>query len=98
MQRVRVGRRLYKMFMQRLWEQRISAGCQELGEMPEGASTMMEGLARSNILLNRQVISNLAIWEPRTFESLNKIAAVKAHEQKIARFLGPYPRGIMGKL
>jgi len=95
---VTVGRRLRKRHMQNVWEERITAGCQELGYLPHGHGTLLEGLARSNVLLNRQTISSLSVWEPRTFEALNKIAAVKASEERIARYLGPFPKGILGKL
>jgi len=98
LKKVHLGRKLRKTYMKQLWASRIDAGCQELGEMPEGSRTMLEGLSRSNILLNRQVLADFAIWEPRTFESLNKIAAARARGENIARALGPYPRGILGKL
>ena len=32
------------------------------------------GLYRNDILLNRKVLADLAIWEPRTFEALAKIS------------------------
>lgn len=95
---VAVGRKLRKINIQNIWEGRITAGCQELGNMPEGSKTMLESLARCNVQLNRQSLANLAIWEPRTFEAINKIAAVKAQKEKTARYLGPFPKGILGKL
>lgn len=84
--------------MKEVWDQRIDAGCGELGNMPSGSKTMLEALARIDVHLNRQTLSNLAAWEPRTFEAVNKIAAAKAHEEKLARYLGPFPKGILGKL
>lgn len=95
---VKLGRKLRKTHLRQVWEERISSGCRELGYMPQGSLTMLEGLSRSNVLLNRQILGMLAVWEPRTFEALNKIAAVKAREEKIARYLGPFPKGILGKL
>ncbi|CAL8111460.1 unnamed protein product [Orchesella dallaii] len=95
---VAAGRKIRKQHMQDVWDQRIRSGCQELGYLPEGEKTMLEGLARSNVLLNRQTLGNLAVLEPRTFEALNKIARVRANEEKIARYLGPFPKGILGKL
>ncbi|ODM98665.1 39S ribosomal protein L20, mitochondrial [Orchesella cincta] len=92
------GRKLRKVHMKDVWNDRISAGAQELGYLPEGDRTLLEGLARSNVLLNRQTLGNLAVMEPRTFESLNKIARVRANEEYMARTLGPFPKGVLGKL
>ena len=41
---------------------------------------MQEALARSHIHLNRKVLANLAIWEPRTFRSIAGIAAFKENQ------------------
>ena len=41
---------------------------------------MPEALARSHIHLNRKVLANLAIWEPRTFRSISAIAAFKENQ------------------
>lgn len=57
-----------------LWEGRINAGAKEHGI---DFKTLMEGLTRCNIFLNRKSLSTLAIWEPRTFKSLSDIACAK---------------------
>ena len=41
---------------------------------------MPEALARSHIHLNRKVLANLAIWEPRSFRSIAAIAAFKENQ------------------
>ena len=41
---------------------------------------MAEALARSHIHLNRKVLANLAIWEPRSFRSIAGIAAFKENQ------------------
>jgi len=96
------GGRSVKIFAARqLWLERVDAGVKELGYVPNGAEDMMEALQRANILLNRQSLANLAIWEPRTFESICKVAAVKAKQEDInAKQLGPPPPNIFtrGKL
>lgn len=58
-----------------LWETRLTAACTEHGM---DYSTFREGLARTNIMLNRKVLSELACWEPYTFKALTDIANEKA--------------------
>nr|CAG4643598.1 EOG090X0H9C [Ilyocryptus agilis] len=88
------GRKLKKADMRELWEQRISAGCKELGSSYE---VLARGLARCHIALNRQVISNLAVWEPRTFKSLVQIAAAKIQQDGVKGLnnFGPPPSGVI---
>ncbi|XP_012288391.1 39S ribosomal protein L20, mitochondrial [Orussus abietinus] len=69
------GRKLLKEDMRNLWETRIAAGTEEHGL---GSRTLLEGLYRLNIFLNRKVLADLAIWEPRTFRALTKLAWFKA--------------------
>uniref|UniRef100_U5EGM8 Large ribosomal subunit protein bL20m n=1 Tax=Corethrella appendiculata TaxID=1370023 RepID=U5EGM8_9DIPT len=74
------GRALKKQDMAELWTQRVAAGCEQHNvTYPE----FRDGLMKNNILLNRKVLADLAIWEPRTFESLAKICAeMKEIEQQ----------------
>jgi len=81
----------------RLWEKRIGAGSQELGYMPQGTPTILEGLAQQQILIDRHMLSELSIWEPRTFKAINKVAAVKAHDIRLPN-LGPRPTDVDLKL
>uniref|UniRef100_A0A1A9WCT2 Large ribosomal subunit protein bL20m n=1 Tax=Glossina brevipalpis TaxID=37001 RepID=A0A1A9WCT2_9MUSC len=69
------GRKLKKLDMTALWETRVQAGCEQYGLPLE---TFKEALARSNISLNRKVLSDLAIWEPRSFEALVKLSRERA--------------------
>ena len=69
------ARKLKKEDMKELWESRINAAASEHGI---NFKTLMEGLTRSNIFLNRKSLSTLAVWEPRTFKSLSDIACAKA--------------------
>uniref|UniRef100_A0A6M2DFF4 Large ribosomal subunit protein bL20m n=1 Tax=Xenopsylla cheopis TaxID=163159 RepID=A0A6M2DFF4_XENCH len=75
------GRKLKKLDMGELWETRLTGACEQYGMQ---FSTLHEGLTRCNILLNRRVLSDLAIWEPRTFESLVRIAQEKARSDGLS--------------
>lgn len=70
-----LGRRLKRQQISLLWDQRLDAACQEHGI---SSKIMLEGLARTDILLNRKVLVDMAIYEPRTFKSLAKIAWARA--------------------
>lgn len=67
--------------MKNLWETRISAACQQHNIT---YFTLKEGLERANIMLDRKVLSDLACWEPRTFESL---AAIAQEKLKLDKFI-----------
>ncbi|XP_023167606.2 39S ribosomal protein L20, mitochondrial isoform X2 [Drosophila hydei] len=69
------GRKLKKLDMVQLWNTRLEAGCQQYGV---ALDTFKEGLARSDILLNKKTLSDLAIWEPRSFEALVNISRERA--------------------
>nr|BAN21101.1 mitochondrial ribosomal protein L20 [Riptortus pedestris] len=71
------GRKLKKEDMANLWDTRVSAGCEEHGV---SYPLLREGLARSNILLNRKVLADLAIWEPYSFKALTQVAWTKMRE------------------
>jgi len=101
LQFVTAGRYLRKIHTKEVWENRLTAGCQELGYIPKGSGDFLEALARTEIYLDRKSLSNLAIWEPRTFKCLNMVAATKAKQEGLNKFeLGPPPQGIYtrGKL
>lgn len=94
LQYVTRGRRLWKLAYKEMWEQRLTSGCQELGYMPTGAPALLESLAQAQVLLNHQSLTNLAIWEPRTFKAINKLAATKAHDIGLEK-LGPKPSRVI---
>lgn len=64
-------RRSKKRDMRNLWVARISAACR-----PEGLtySRFVSGLSKSNILLNRKALSNLAIEDPAAFKAVIEMA------------------------
>ncbi|XP_005175915.1 large ribosomal subunit protein bL20 [Musca domestica] len=69
------GRKLKKLDMKELWDTRLQAGCEQYGI---SIDTFKDCLARNNILLNRKVLSDLAIWEPRSFEALVNLSRERA--------------------
>lgn len=68
------ARKLKKQDMKDLWNTRITAACEQHNITPY---TLREGLDRSNIMLDRKSLSDLASWEPRTFECLAAVAKSK---------------------
>ena len=54
-----------------LWIARINAGSRALGI---SYSVLINGLLKSNILLDRKILSDLAINDPSTFEKVVKTA------------------------
>ncbi|EEB17964.1 50S ribosomal protein L20, putative [Pediculus humanus corporis] len=58
-----------------LIQTRLNAACEEHG-LPY--PYLKESLIRSNILLNKKILVDLAIWEPRTFKSITYFAWNKA--------------------
>lgn len=64
-----------------LWETRLDAASQEHGL---GNGTLLrEGLQRCQIQLDRKVLSDLAIYEPRSFQSLTEVAKKRLAEEGI---------------
>ena len=66
------GRKLKKRDFRGLFITRISAACKQRGS---SYNAFISGLNKKSILLNRKMLSQLAIFEPTTFDAL--IAAVK---------------------
>lgn len=62
-----VGRRLKKRDYKALFIARIGAGCRRDGA---SYSTFMHGLKKLNIQINRKMLSQLAIFEPKAFSAL----------------------------
>ena len=67
-------RRARKRDMRRLWITRITAACRMRGTR---YSLFMNGLKHSGILLNRKMLSQMAIEDPKAFDQLVE-TAVKA--------------------
>nr|CAG4645914.1 EOG090X0H9C [Lynceus sp. MCZ IZ 141354] len=89
------ARQFKKRDFKELWNTRLEASTQELGSSYEG---LVHGLSRCHIALNRQSLTTLAIWEPRTFKALTKIATLKVRHQPprgLQDIKGPLPDGII---
>ena len=65
------GRRLKKRDFRSLWITRISAACKMNGM---NYSTFMNGLKKAGIVINRKMLSELAISDPAAFTKLVEIA------------------------
>ncbi|MBD5104882.1 MAG: 50S ribosomal protein L20 [Ruminococcaceae bacterium] len=62
-----ISRRLKKRDFRRLWITRISAAC-KLNNM--NYSTFINGLKKADVVLNRKMLSEIAINDPAAFRSL----------------------------
>ena len=75
------GRKLRKRDMRSLWITRITAACRMRGTR---YSLFINGLRMAGITLNRKMLSNLAIEEPKVFDELVQVA-VKASRASVAK-------------
>jgi large subunit ribosomal protein L20 len=66
-----VGRKAKKRDFRRLWITRISAGCKLNGI---NYSQFMDGLKKAGITLNRKMLSEIAISDPKAFTELVETA------------------------
>ncbi|XP_013861815.1 large ribosomal subunit protein bL20m [Austrofundulus limnaeus] len=90
------ARRLKKRNMKMLWVTRIAAASQEHAMK---YCTLVANLTRSSIKLNRRILSELAITEPRTFQSLAKIAYARRQEGfRAALGDGKEPPGVFSRV
>ena len=62
-----IGRKQRKRDFRRLWITRISAACKANGT---NYSTFMNGLKKAGIILNRKMLSEIAISDPAAFTAL----------------------------
>lgn len=67
-------------FAPQLQEQRLEAATNEHGI---NLAILKEGLTRCNILLNRKSLTDLAIWEPRSFKAITDIASARAKQDHL---------------
>ncbi|XP_024126131.1 39S ribosomal protein L20, mitochondrial [Oryzias melastigma] len=90
------SRKLKKRNMRTLWISRIAAATREHGmKYP----ALIHNLTKSSVQLNRRVISDLAITEPRTFQSLAKIAKARQQEGfRAALGDGKEPPGVLSRI
>ncbi|MCR5079274.1 MAG: 50S ribosomal protein L20 [Bacilli bacterium] len=66
-----ISRRLIKRDYRKLWIRRINAACRT---NDISYSVFMDGLKKSNIAINRKMLSEIAIHDPEAFAGLCKTA------------------------
>ena len=71
-------RRNRKRDMRRLWVTRITAACRMRGTR---YSLFMNGLTKSGIILNRKMLSQIAIDDPKVFDQLVETAKANSTAQ-----------------
>ncbi|XP_052760504.1 39S ribosomal protein L20, mitochondrial-like [Mya arenaria] len=86
--------------LDRLYETRITAACLEHGM---DKNYFLTSLAENDINLNRETLSNLAIYEPRTFQSLVQFVKERSEEiglqsKKLGYVYGTETRGILDEV
>ncbi len=70
-----VGRKQRKRNFRRLWVARISAALRQQGLK---YSRFINGLKKANVLLDRKVLSDMAIKDPAGFDKLAELAEAQA--------------------
>ncbi|KAK3860087.1 hypothetical protein Pcinc_033840 [Petrolisthes cinctipes] len=85
-------RRLNKVMYKTLWEGRINASCQELGTTYNDMYATMD---QAGVALDRKILQNLAIWEPRSFRALALLTKAKQEEEGLNSLDGPVPAGVV---
>ncbi|XP_030921455.1 39S ribosomal protein L20, mitochondrial [Geospiza fortis] len=90
------ARREKKRFLRALWITRIEAASLEHGlKYP----AFISNLAKSQVELNRKVLADLAIYEPKTFKSLAALAQRRRQEGFLAALGdGKEPEGIFSRI
>ncbi|XP_068450668.1 large ribosomal subunit protein bL20m [Clinocottus analis] len=90
------GRKLKKRNMRTLWISRIAAASREHGmKYP----ILIHNLTKTSVQLNRRVISDLAVTEPRSFLSLAKLARARQQEGfRVALGDGKEPSGVFSRV
>ncbi|XP_020498097.2 39S ribosomal protein L20, mitochondrial [Labrus bergylta] len=90
------SRKLKKRNMRTLWITRIAAASREHGmKYP----ALMHNLTKSSVQLNRRVICDLAVTEPRSFLSLATLARARQQEGfRAALGDGKEPSGVLSRV
>ena len=70
-----VGRKLRKRDFRRLWITRISAACRQRGVT---YSRFMHGLSQAGVEIDRKVLAELAVSDPKAFGTLAELAKSQA--------------------
>ncbi|XP_061197873.1 large ribosomal subunit protein bL20-like [Saccostrea echinata] len=92
LQRVTRTRKQKKMDMKEMWIQRLSAA---LAEHDMEYVPFMSVLAESDVQLDKKVLHDICIYEPRTFQGLVEFAKQRHQEMGLYDAIAPVPEGIM---
>lgn len=92
LQRASKNRHQKKINMKALWVQRITAALQE---HQFEYTPFMSVLSEADVQLNRKVLHDICIYEPRTFQSLVEFAKQRYNEMGLYDAVAPVPPGIM---
>lgn len=83
------SRKLRKRDFRKMWISRISAGVKEHGI---NYSRFTHQMVRSNVVLNRKILSQLAIFEPSTFKAMTYLSMAKERGNRgLNGLLDPVP-------
>ena len=74
-QKAFIDRRLRRRDMRSLWITRITAACRMRGTR---YSRFINGIQRAGVLLNRKMLSEVAIADPKAFDQLVELADAHA--------------------
>lgn len=66
-------RRVNKRSFRQLWIARINAAVRALGK---NYSTLMAALKKANIEIDRKVLADIAVYDPKGFEAIVKVAGI----------------------
>uniref|UniRef100_A0ACB8EF84 54S ribosomal protein L20 mitochondrial n=2 Tax=Sphaerodactylus townsendi TaxID=933632 RepID=A0ACB8EF84_9SAUR len=88
------ARALKKKDMRELWITRVTAATLEHGMKYHH---FISGLYKSQVELNRKVLADLAIYEPKTFKSLAALAKRRGQEGLVAAQEAKEPEGIFSR-
>ncbi|XP_015261679.1 PREDICTED: 39S ribosomal protein L20, mitochondrial [Gekko japonicus] len=88
------ARSLKKRDMRKLWITRITAGALEHSLKYHH---FISGLYKCQVELNRKVLADMAIYEPKTFKSLAALAKRRGEEGLVAAKEGKEPEGIFSR-
>ena len=75
-----IHRKLKKREYRTLWIARMSAACRANGM---SYSRVMEGLTKAHVVLNRKMLSEIAIHDPEGFKAIVEIARAKATKPSV---------------
>lgn len=79
MQNAYIGRKEKKRDFRKLWVTRVNAASREHDIR---YADLVDSMAKCDIKVNRKVLSELAMHEPRSFEALAKFATGRANEKR----------------